>query len=296
MHATGSRCCQSGASSLGARELWNDADMDDVFGDSAMAIYGGDVGGLTTLLADDPTLATRISSRGHPTLLQLVACEASQLPDPLGAARVLVAAGAPGGAPLVAAAGCGSQSVLEFLLDEGVDINGETLWTPLDEALYWAQHEIVAFLVDRGAPTRALSTAAGLGDVGAMSVFFDGRELTRGAGPIASPFADTVPAELAHDSQALFDHAFVMAVNCGQRSTAERLLEMGAVVNGRPPGYHWHGTALHAAVWRGDTSLVQWLLAIGADPSIRDGLADSDAVGWATHHGHPDLVEMLTAD
>lgn len=296
MHATGSRCCQSGASSLGAPELWNDADMDDVFGDSAMAIYSGDIRGLSTLLAEDPTLATRVSSHGHPTLLQLVACEANQLPDALGAARALVAAGAQTGPPLVAAAGCGSHSVLELLLDEGVDINGTTSWTPLDEALYWAQHEIVAFLVQRGAPTRALSTAAGLGDVSATSGFFDGRELARSAGPIASPFADTVPTELAHESQALLDHAFVMAVNCGQRSTAEHLLEMGAVVNARPPGYHWRGTALHAAVWRGHIALVQWLLALGADPSIRDGLADSDALGWATHHGHPDLVEMLTAD
>lgn len=269
--------------------------MDEEFGDPAMAIYLGDVDRLRSLLEEDATLATRISSRSHPTLLQLVACEANQLPDPVGVARVLLEAGAQTGAPLVAAAGCGSTSVVEFLLDSGVGVDGEALWTPLDEALYWANRDIAVLLVDRGARIRALSTAAGLGDVESMDLFFAGREVTTSAGPIASPFADTVPEELAHDSQSIVDHSFVMAINCGQNTAAERLLESGAAINGRPPGYHWQGTALHAAVWRGDVDLVKWLLSLGADPGIRDGLANSDAVGWATHHGHGELVEVLAA-
>ena len=54
-------------------------------------------------------------------------------------------------------------------------------------------------------------------------------------------------------------------------------------------------TALHAACWRGDAELVAWLCAIGADPTIRDGLVDADAAGWATHHGHPELLSILGA-
>lgn len=226
-------------------------------------------------------------SRGHQWV-----CRAAD-PNAVGAARVLVEAGAATGSPLVAAAGCGSRSVVEFLLDEGVDVDGEDVWTPLDEALYWANLDIAQMLVDRGAHVRALSTAAGLGAVELTEEFFDGEALAATAGPIGSPFSDTVPDELARDPQSILDHAFVMAVNVGQRAAAEDLLGRGAEVNARPPGFHWRGTALHAAVWRGDSALVTWLLSSGADPSIRDGLADSDAAGWATHHGHPQLLALL---
>jgi hypothetical protein len=56
-----------------------------------------------------------------------------------------------------------------------------------------------------------------------------------------------------------------MAINAGQREAAERLLNEGVNVNAKPPGYHWRGTALHVA-------------------------------GWAVHHGHRELVELLTVD
>lgn len=119
-------------------------------------------------------------------------------------------------APLVAAAGCNSRAVLRFLLDHGVDIDGQNLTTPLDEAIYWSNDDIAAFLLDRGARVRALSTAAGLGDVDMMGRFFDDvGALRANAGPIGSPFADTVPAHLANDAVSIVDHAFVMAVNNG---------------------------------------------------------------------------------
>lgn len=267
--------------------------MDEIFGPAALAIYAGDVDGLGSLLVDCPDLATQRSSVGHPTLLQLVACEAEQLPNPVDAASVLVEAGSATTWPLVSAAGCGSASIVEFLLDAGADIDGDGSWTPLDEALYWANSEIARRLVERGATVRALSTAAGLGSIEAVERFFGDGGLGRGAGPIGSPFADTVPDSLANDPQSIADHAFVMAVNCGSREAAEALGRRGADVNATPPGYHWRGTALHAACWRGDAGLVEWLLSVGADPTIRDGLADSDAAGWATHHGHVELLGLL---
>ena len=269
--------------------------MDEEVGEAALAIFAGDIDRLAALIAADPGLATRSSSVGHPTLLQLVACEAAQLPHPVESARILVECGAATGSPLVAAAGCGSRSVLEYLLDEGADVDGDRRWTPLDEALYWANRDIAPILLRRGAHIRALSTAAGLGDVALVDGFFDGGVLAATAGPIGSPFPDTVPDDLARDPQSILDHAFVMAVNAGQQAAAEDLLDRGAEVNARPPGYHWRGTALHAAVWRGDPAVVTWLLSSGADPSIRDGLADSDAAGWATHHGRPELLALLAA-
>jgi len=268
--------------------------VDPEFGEAAMAILAGDAQTLESLLAVTPELATQMSSVGHPTLLQLIACEAAELPDPVSSARVLVDAGAAMGPPLVAAAGCGSRSVLNFLLSAGSAIDGDMLWTPLDEAIYWAQFEIVALLMERGAVVRALSTAAGLGDLTAIDRFFDGERLLASAGPIGSPFPDTVSDALAHDDQSIVDHAFVMAVNAGQPAAAQGLLQRGAAVNSKPPGFHWQGTALHAAVWRGDAALVEWLMSAGADPSVRDGLVDSDAFGWATHRGQHELTAILS--
>lgn len=268
--------------------------VNEEFGSAAVAIYSGGVDELASLLADDPALATRESTVGHPTLLQLVACEAAELPAPIDAARLLVDAGAATTWPLIAAAGCNSHAIVKYLLDRGADIGGDGSWSPLDEALYWANSDIAALLVARGASVRALSTAAGLGTPGLIDDFFDGDQLLDRAGPIGSPFPDTVPAEVAEDRQSIIDHAFVMAVNNGERRASERLLDRGAAINSKPPGFHWKGTALHAACWRGDRGILEWLLAHGADPTITDGLANSDAAGWARHHGHPELIELLS--
>ncbi len=267
--------------------------MDEDFGPAAIAIYTGDLGTLAELLASDPELAVRESSVSHPTLLQLVACDEPEIEDPVGAARLLIEAGALTSRPLVAAAGCNSRSVLEYLLECGVPVDGDEAWTPLDEALYWSNQEIVSVLLSRGAEIRSLRTAAGVGDVITVEQFFRGDTLTDNAGPIQSPFADTVPEAAADNPDSIIDNAFVMAVNNGGREAAEHLVRRGARVNRAPPGYHWHGTALHAAVWRGDRHLVEWLLSVGADPTIRDGLAHSDSIGWANHHGHPELVDLL---
>ena len=269
--------------------------MDEEFRPAALAIYASDIDELQRLLGEDPGLATRVSSVSHPTLLQLVACEESNIANPVSAAEVLVGAGAATHSPLVSAAGCNSRSVLEFLLDHGVGVDGEDpLWTPLDEALYWDNTDIADLLLAQGARIRALSTAAGLGDAAAIDWFMPNGVLAGDAGPIGSPFPDTIPEDLARDPASIVDHAFVMAVNTGQQAAAAALIDAGAEINAKPPGFHWHGTALHAAAWRGDRGLVEWLLEHGADPEIRDGLADSNAAGWATHHGHPELVELFT--
>lgn len=261
-----------------------------------MAIILSDIDELRTILDDDPSWATRRSSSSHPTLLQMIACEAANIENPTGSARLLLDAGADPNGPLVAAAGCDARSIVELLLDDGVEVNGHDLWTPLDEALYWCNNDMAALLIERGATIRALSTAAGLGAIEELERFFNADGLASGAGPIGSPFPDTVPGELANDPDAIVNHAFVMAVNAGHHPAAVWLFERGAEVNAAPPGYHWKGTALHAACWRGDAPMVQWLMDSGADPTIHDGLANSDAVGWANHHEHPELVPLLSRE
>ncbi|MEZ5379184.1 MAG: ankyrin repeat domain-containing protein [Acidimicrobiales bacterium] len=274
--------------------------VEERFGPAAMAILAGNLAELADLVTADAELITRPSAVSHPSLLQFVACEAAQLPDPAGAARVLVAAGAELQGPLVAAAGCGSFAVVDVLLDAGADIDGgdlaaTTSWTPLDEALYWSNADMAQVLLDRGAGIRALSTAAGLGDLGAIAACFDATgNLTAAAGRIGSPFAETVPLDRADERQSVLDHAFVMAADCGRRAAAADLLERGANIDAVPPGFHWRGTALHAAAASGDADLVRWLLEHGADPTITDGMVGADAAGWARHHGHDHLVDLLT--
>ena len=118
-----------------------------------------------------------------------------------------------------------------------------------------------------------------MGDADAITSFLGGGTLASAAGPIRSPFPETVAPDLANDADAVLDHAFVMAAGNGQISAARRLLTAGARINGSPPGFHWNGTALHAAVWRGDEPMVRWLLAEGADSMIEDGSVGSNAMG-----------------
>ncbi len=269
--------------------------MDPEFEVAAIAIYGGELVDLDRELTANPGLVARRSSRGHPTLLQFVACEEANLVDPVGSARILVDRGADTWLPVVSAAGCNSAAVLNFLIDSGAAYDSEDTWTPLEEALYWNSQDTTNLLVERSAPIRSLAAAAGLGDLETLEDFLDGDPIRADAGPIRSPFPDTVPDELATEPQAIIDHGLVMAVNTGQLDAAKRLHIAGAQVNNRPPGYHWHGTALHAACWRGDTAMVTWLRSIDADPTIRDGLADADANGWATHHGHPELLPLMNS-
>jgi hypothetical protein len=267
--------------------------VDPHFRDAALAIYAGDPAELRRVLDATPGLATERSSTSHPTLLQLVACEAAALPDPTASAQVLLEAGADPDEPLIAAAGCGSASVVEYLLRAGADIEGPPDWGPLDEAIYWCQLTIASSLIEQGAQIRRLSAAAGAGRLADVERFLDGDRPTGDAGPIGSPFPDTVPAAEANDPVAVVNHAFVMAVNSGAQVTARRLHRAGAEVNARPPGFHWAGTALHAAVWRGDAELVAWLVELGADPTVRDGMVDADAWQWARHHENEHLLELL---
>ncbi len=267
--------------------------MDPEYETAVVAIYTGELADLDRELTTSPELVTRRSSVGHPTLLQLVACEEADLVTPVGAARLLIERGAETWSPVVSAAGCNSVEVLKFLIDSGAAFDRSDVWNPLEEALYWNSWDTLQVLLENHASVRSLAAAAGLGDVESIEGFLDGDPLTSDAGPIRSPFPDTVSDELANDPNAIIDHGFVMACNTGQLEAAKRLHVAGARVNEQPPGYHWHGTALHAACWRGDPALVGWLMSIGADPAIRDGLADADAAGWATHHGHPGLLPLL---
>jgi ankyrin repeat protein len=60
---------------------------------------------------------------------------------------------------------------------------------------------------------------------------------------------------------------------------------------------HWDAevTPLHLTAFSDSVEAARLLLAAGADPTIRDGKHESDAVGWAEHFGRSELRRMLAA-
>jgi ankyrin repeat protein len=73
------------------------------------------------------------------------------------------------------------------------------------------------------------------------------------------------------------------------------LLDRGADPNAR--WMHWDAevTPLHLTAFSNDLDTARALLAAGADPRIRDGKHDSDAIGWAEFFGRAELRDLLRA-
>ena len=89
----------------------------------------------------------------------------------------------------------------------------------------------------------------------------------------------------------------VWAAARGKQDAIPLLAELGFDVNalGRtdvPMEQAWE-TALHQAAGNGDVELATRLLALGADPNIRDARYDSTPLGWAHHFGQDAMIELL---
>jgi hypothetical protein len=69
-----------------------------------------------------------------------------------------------------------------------------------------------------------------------------------------------------------------------------RLLDLGYDVDGTGSD---QVTALHEAALRGDAAMCDWLLAHGADRTVRDRHFHATPAGWAAHAGHRALAETL---
>jgi uncharacterized protein len=138
--------------------------------------------------------------------------------------------------------------VVRVLVGAGADLGARSLTyaqTVVGEQTQRAGREELNYTVLRGGAT-ALLFAARVGDVESAKVL-----LNAGAD--------------ANDAQPDGVSALVLAAHSGNGKVAALLLEHGADPNGFGSGY----TALHAAVLRGDLTLVKVLLARGANPNLR---------------------------
>ena len=168
----------------------------------------------------------------------------------------------------------GNVRAVTKLLDLGAAIAGNGDSSPLDEALYFGQEEVLAILLGRGAVVGNLRTAAGVGDLEKVARCFDeAGGLTDAAGEIAWPFGnvlDAIPADVRRDRGQRLGNALVYAASWGRIAVAECLLKRGAEVNRIPAGFDYAGTPLHYAAFGGRREMVDLLLREGADPAVRD--------------------------
>jgi ankyrin repeat protein len=81
----------------------------------------------------------------------------------------------------------------------------------------------------------------------------------------------------------------------GDARAVKWLLDHGADPKAR--WNHWDAevTPLHLSAMLGHADVVRLLLEAGADPNIRDSRHDGDAIGWAEHGGHAEIVRILKA-
>jgi ankyrin repeat protein len=99
----------------------------------------------------------------------------------------------------------------------------------------------------------------------------------------------------SQDRQGIVDNAFVYECMHGHIDAAKLLLDKGAEINVIPGGFDYAGAGLHYAAMNGHRSMVEFLLAHGADRNIKDTKVGSTAAGWADYGGHPDLRDLLSS-
>jgi ankyrin repeat protein len=242
-------------------------------------------------------------------LLQCLALDAVNVPNQVEMARLLIDEGAEINGPMVAAASINNVRVAALLLDCGAAINGAGSWSPLEEALYWGNQEVIDRLLERGASVHNLRLASGLGRIDLIESFFrsDG-SLKPEAGKINWPFGELEKSNLncqikeelqakvaqwSDDRQNIINNAFVYACMNNHIDAAKVLLQKGAEIDAIPPGFDYSGTALHNAAVRGHRAMVEFLVEQGANVNVKDTKVHATAAGWAEYGGHQEIKNYL---
>ena len=260
---------------------------DPTFAAAVDAIDAGNVEKLQQLLREHPELATaRAEESGsyagpyfaHPALLWFVAenpKRTGRLPaNIVEIAAAIIDAGAAQPditytAELVASGDVPRDSYVDTALLELLAARGADLTGALAAAVQESQQRAIATLLRLGAHPN-VAAAAGLGDLRALET-----QLNVGG------------VEEQVKRSAVYNAALH-----GQSDAIDLLVRTGGMdVNTR---VGLEATALHLAAWNDHADLVERLLSLGADPTIRDGRFHSTPAGWARHNGHEALADRLT--
>jgi ankyrin repeat protein len=155
--------------------------------------------------------------------------------------------------------------------------------TPAEEALVNGHRELAAELT---ALTGAKPALDQIDAFVAAALAGDAAEVRRAAPAVVAEVRRTRPGLVT------------WAASQGAPNAVELLVSVGFDVNsfGRsdiPAEQPWH-TALHVAADDGNLALARKLLALGADPRLRDRHTDATPLDWARRHGHQPLIDLLT--
>lgn len=176
---------------------------------------------------------------------------------------------------------------LKLLLDHGAPINTPSLRngrTPYEEALRAGSPEIAEYLAARGAARIELDPS----ETFALACIAGRRDEVR------SRLADE-PGLLDRIGRRGLIELLHRAVEAESIDGVLLLLELGADINGMIPGTGYDRAVLHNAAGFGDLAWVERLIALGADPALRDLAFHSAPVGWAFHNQQRDIVRYLLA-
>ena len=282
------------------------------FDEAVRAVVDGDLVRLRQLLAVDAGLARARSAAAHQaTLLHYVAAngvedELQRTPaNALEVSALLFAHGAdpnataefygggPNSTPLVALVTsshpheAGLQiPLIDLFCQHGASANGlNDDGYPLASALAFFYPDAARALHANGARTDNLVAASAMGDATALVRLWESRSaLAAIAGPI--PQVVHLEGTLA----TIAGLALTYGALCGQLGSVEFFIRQGIDVNAGP----FHGqTALHYAAYSGQEEIVRFLLAMGADKTLRDRQFKGLPAGWAAVAGHESLAQLL---
>ena len=231
----------------------------------------------------------------------------------------------------------GRPATVQLLLQSGADVNAanDRGWTPLHQAAYRNDPEMVQLFLDAGASLDRLTHGAGetplavaafgghrecadvlaeasvvpanlkiAASVGRRDLiatcFYANGELTSAAKENRAfyrPHTGFTNWQPSDNNHEILDEALVWAAKSGRTEIFDVLVEHGAHVEGDP----YHGTPLTWTAANGRVDAIHWLIEHGAYPNFLTtfgGLAhgrDVTALHLAAQNNHPEAVRALLA-
>ncbi|PYR92368.1 MAG: hypothetical protein DMF84_12660 [Acidobacteria bacterium] len=174
---------------------------------------------------------------------------------------------------------------VRLLVEHGVDVNAPSprdRRTAYEHAVLNGHPGIAEYLAQRGASRIEL----GRDDRFALACIAGRRDEMRTMLADDSMLLD----RLGYEGRVALLHR---AVEARRPEGVKLLVELGADVNGMIANTGLDRGALHNAAGGGDLDMVKVLIALGADPALRDYAFHSTPIGWARYGQHEAVVEYL---